>query len=71
MVEPPKEMKGVISVPDLLTGSLSRDEFKGKLAGPSLQTGTGIPSNPPAGKTKVENIYWNPETQELVFVTQD
>lgn len=27
----------------------------------------GIPSTPPSGKKKVLNIWWDPDTQELVF----
>lgn len=26
-----------------------------------------IKSNPPQGKKKVTNIYWDPDTEELVF----
>jgi len=27
----------------------------------------GIPSNPPRGKKKITNIYWDPDTEEYVF----
>jgi hypothetical protein len=32
---------------------------------------SGIVSNPPVGKKKVANIYWDPQTQELVFIIED
>jgi hypothetical protein len=32
---------------------------------------TGIPSNPPSGQKRIQNLYWNPSTQELVFIIED
>lgn len=26
----------------------------------------GIPSNPPSGKKKITNVYWDPDTEEIV-----
>jgi len=32
---------------------------------------TGIRSNPPPGKKKIKNIYWDQDTQEIVVVTEE
>ena len=32
---------------------------------------TGIPSSPPAGKSRIQNIFWDPSTRELVFTIEE
>ncbi len=32
--------------------------------------GGGSISNPPEGKTAITNIYWDPDTQEIVITTE-
>jgi hypothetical protein len=36
-----------------------------------MSSGPGIPSIPPNGGKKITNIYWNPSTQELVFMIEE
>lgn len=30
-----------------------------------------IPSDPPLGKKRIKNIYWDPDTKEVVFDVED
>jgi hypothetical protein len=36
-----------------------------------LEVSIGIPSSPPEGKKQIQNIFWDPSTEELVFTVQD
>jgi len=38
---------------------------------PRIVTVSGILSAPPTGMKKITNMYWNPETQELITVIED
>ena len=31
----------------------------------------GVKSNPPINGKKIKNVWWNPDTQELVFDIED
>jgi len=51
------------------TGSgLDADTLRGKTD--TEIGGSGIQSNPPAGKKKITNYYWDPDTKELVVETE-
>ncbi len=46
---------------------LNADTIQGQL--PIDLVNSAVISNPPAGKEKINNFFWDPETQELVIIT--
>jgi hypothetical protein len=64
-----KEIKARLTIPELLRGTtISRQELKATMERVAI---VGVPSNPPTGNKSIINLYWNPESEELVFITED